>query len=368
MRTQSANRASLCITRWLPNEVLTEIIQHAHKSDQATLCRVSKLFHALVLPILLQTVVLTTRDRGPEFLEAFCRAMLRNPARADSVLSLTFVNGSRNEVPAEDVLIESLELMRRLERFFITDMRPDGVISRLATLTFPNLLSCLLRGVSTKIWNLHFAQFLRRHLTITHLRLGCTDSDRQDYGLVPQGTLLPRLQYYDGALGLLFAFPTHSLVAVRALWTPDTPSLVQRFSALTSPNLTSLQFQNFFAAQASSIIMHLSTHVPYCKNFKLHTYGPTISVIIANDICAYLPRFNRLAYLLFTSDTKDDIDNAPRLGAFQAWANICPSLRGCCIGKIGWRKVGEEWEECSGEVIHLEAGFTAFDEVFSRDR
>ncbi|KAJ7619643.1 hypothetical protein FB45DRAFT_1063000 [Roridomyces roridus] len=368
MRTRSAKRALMCITRWLPNEILNEIIQNAPKSDQATLCRVSELFHALVLPIVNQTVVLRTDNCSLQVLEAFCCAMIRNPARADSVRSLTFMNGSPNDVPAEDVLIKSLELMRRLEHFSITDLRPVGVISRLATLTFPNLLSCTLPGVTTTTWNLHFAHFLSRHLTITHLCLGCID--QQNLDPAPQGILLPRLQYYSGALQLLFAFPMHSLVAVRALWSVRSPSLVKRFSTLSCPNLTSFHIDNFFGGQAPAILTHLSTHMPHCENLKLHTYGSGLSIEFVNDISVQLPRFERLAYLLFTAHESDPagVDSDIQRSAFRAWANICPTLRGCCLDDRGWRKVGGTWEECSGEVIHLEAGFAAFDEVFSQDQ
>ncbi|KAJ7619894.1 hypothetical protein B0H17DRAFT_1340776 [Mycena rosella] len=51
-------RAHKAISRWLPNETITEIVQAAPRSDQASLCRVSKLFRDLCLPILYRVVEL----------------------------------------------------------------------------------------------------------------------------------------------------------------------------------------------------------------------------------------------------------------------------------------------------------------------
>ncbi|KAJ7619683.1 hypothetical protein FB45DRAFT_1063029 [Roridomyces roridus] len=164
-----------------------EIIQNAPKSDQATLCRVSKLFHALVWPILNRTVTLRV-DYRDDHIEAFCHAMVRSPERADSVRSLTFENGFE-DCPTDSV-IESLQLMRRLEYLFINDYSPFRVVSRFANLTFPNLLSCILPPANPDCWNPHLVQFFSRHSTITHLRLwGSTEGAD-----TAEGSLLPNLR------------------------------------------------------------------------------------------------------------------------------------------------------------------------------
>ncbi|KAJ7467476.1 hypothetical protein FB451DRAFT_1401484 [Mycena latifolia] len=74
-------RAYKAISRWLPNEIITEIIQAAPQPDQASLCRVSKLFHGLCLPLLYRVVRLKTRAS----VEAFCIAVLSNTALTEFV-------------------------------------------------------------------------------------------------------------------------------------------------------------------------------------------------------------------------------------------------------------------------------------------
>ncbi|KAJ7619624.1 hypothetical protein FB45DRAFT_1062986 [Roridomyces roridus] len=340
---------------WLPNEVLTEIIQNAPRADQTTLCRVSKLFHELVLPILLKKVAFSLWKSRPGALEAFCRTMIRNPARADSARSLTFLNISFDDFPAKGLLIECLKLMRQLEHFCIRDFRPLGVGSCLANLDLPNLWSCTLE-FHAESWELHVAKFLTRHPTITHLRLYMWTLDRDEP--LPQGTLLPRLQYYHGQLHLLGAFSKQSLVAVQTSWMEQAPSLIEKLG----PNLASLSIDSFFAAQIPDAIIHLSTHMSQLEKLQLHCSDARATAAMANDINAYLPRFKRLAYLVFminyNPQGKDSLLNSDiERGALAAWETICPTLRGCCTGRTAWRKVGEKWEECGMKVLHAEAGF-----------
>jgi hypothetical protein len=70
-------RAYKSISRWLPNEVISETIQAAPQSDQIALCRTSKLFHALGIPVLYRVVELY----GSSFMTGFCSTVLGNPSK-----------------------------------------------------------------------------------------------------------------------------------------------------------------------------------------------------------------------------------------------------------------------------------------------
>lgn len=78
------------ISRWLPNDILLDIMEISSKSDQVSLCLVSKLFHALCLPILNRTVHLNYCASSI----AFCSALIVDPTRAEAVRSLTVVEFS----------------------------------------------------------------------------------------------------------------------------------------------------------------------------------------------------------------------------------------------------------------------------------
>ncbi|KAJ7100492.1 hypothetical protein C8R44DRAFT_946970 [Mycena epipterygia] len=80
-------RAYKAISRWLPNEVITEIIQAASQKDRAALCRTSKLFYGLSVPVLYRVVDIETHV----CLLSFSAVISSNPDLAKAVRSFTFL-------------------------------------------------------------------------------------------------------------------------------------------------------------------------------------------------------------------------------------------------------------------------------------
>ncbi|KAJ7302375.1 hypothetical protein DFH08DRAFT_1089844 [Mycena albidolilacea] len=74
--TATMVRAHADISRWLPDGVISEIIRTAPVYDKAALCRASKLFHALGIPVLYRVVELERHDS----VERFCATVLGNPS------------------------------------------------------------------------------------------------------------------------------------------------------------------------------------------------------------------------------------------------------------------------------------------------
>lgn len=77
-------RAAKCILRFLPNELLTEIIANAAPADQVALCRVSKLFNRLARRVLYHTLALAS----PRAVLTCCHSLVSNPELALLVKSL----------------------------------------------------------------------------------------------------------------------------------------------------------------------------------------------------------------------------------------------------------------------------------------
>ncbi|KAJ7605218.1 hypothetical protein FB45DRAFT_493282 [Roridomyces roridus] len=350
----------MVITRWFSNEVLAEIIQNAPTSDQATLCRVSKLFYALALPALNRTVVLDTDPTGREAFKVFCTAMMENPERADAVRSLTckIHDDFTIRFNAQELLTESLRIMRRLEHLEIQDLTMHVVfLPGVTGLDFPNLSSCTFTSMASA-WKSHIEMFLSRHPTITHLGLWLA----RGQGLAaPEGALLPKLQCYRGSARLFFGFSKPNLAFVQTGWGPETPSLIQELSPQTTPSLARLSIHCMSAWEISEAIIHLSNHASHLQNLKLHCWDCYITELMVNDITACLPRFNRLAYLVF--DYWVDEDGRLPTGvaddrvALESWTNSSSTLKGCSFGAMACMKVGQKWEKCSPEEIDAESGF-----------
>ncbi|KAJ7607534.1 hypothetical protein FB45DRAFT_947848 [Roridomyces roridus] len=365
----------MCITLWLPNELLAEIIQNVSDTDLASLCHVCKLFHALVLPSLLRNVVLHIRDSSIEITDAFCLGIIENPARAESVLSLTLINGSLPLVPAKDLLIQSLKLMRNLESLSIDDIHAFGVVSCLPSLTFPKLSSCFFIEAHPEIWsphmigalgydeswNLHAIEFLSRHPTIAQLRLRSAPCKSN----IPAGTLLPEMRYFQGSSWSLALFSKRSLVALRTAWPVLMSSVGRNFDELTSPNITSLYIEHLCTDYVSMAIRHLSAHMPRLEKIKLcccNTKSSTGMDLELEEtlffIGLFLSRFERLAYVAFNYDLDSlGVDAGRGRRALETWPKLSQTLRGISIGDKAELKVGETWEGCSGEAFDAAAGF-----------
>ncbi|KAJ7619658.1 hypothetical protein FB45DRAFT_931348 [Roridomyces roridus] len=381
MRTRSTRIVpipSITITLWLPNEVITEIFLHLPRADHLTLCRVSKLFHGLVLPILLQKVVLKPKWSNSSTLKAFCTALIENPARADSVRSLTFINRAPYYAVAEDFLIQTLKLLRRLKHIWIEDSRTDGVVSHLSALILPDLSSCFFpRADYPDAWKRDVAQFLSRHPTITQLHLWHEPDARFTEGTA---SVLPNLQYYSGSLHLLRFLSTDNLVVVRTTWTAQSPIFVQILGAQTGHDF-SLCIECPLVEKVAQVLVQLSTHMPRLQKLRLTGLDPrlrdytvpynfnsnpttTMSETL-NQITKCLPRFERLAYLALALHHTARLPSTVKVDeALRNWADACPTLRGGCIGKKTWMDVGDQWEACSREEFDTEAGFVLWDRVF----
>ncbi|KAJ7757246.1 hypothetical protein DFH07DRAFT_461175 [Mycena maculata] len=200
--TRGAYRASRAITRWLPNEVLTEIIRAALQADQATLCRVSKLFHDLSLPILNRAAYLPLTPGANIIVREFCAAIIHNPSREDAIrfFSLRPLFGYWPEwkssvVPdLSDWLTKAMKSMLRLEHLVIHHY----VVSAIQC-TFPRLVSCDMK-FERAVPDATLVSFLQRHPDLTRIRIEtCRGID------IPNGTRISwlQLEHFDGPAGLI---------------------------------------------------------------------------------------------------------------------------------------------------------------------
>ncbi|KAJ6537695.1 hypothetical protein B0H19DRAFT_373071 [Mycena capillaripes] len=114
-------RRQLAITRWLPNEIISEIIQAAPRSaDRASLCRASKLFYSIGVQALYPEVDIKSYSCAI----SFSSAILSKPALSGLVRSFTFVKREGPSYGHEPVdfsqnLLDCLTSLHRLERMSI---------------------------------------------------------------------------------------------------------------------------------------------------------------------------------------------------------------------------------------------------------
>ncbi|KAJ7614179.1 hypothetical protein FB45DRAFT_1064974 [Roridomyces roridus] len=374
--TRRAHRARMVITLWLPNEVLTEIIRCPKKPDQATLCRVSKLFHGLVLPILNRAILLDTLDKNGSPCQrnynSFLQSLIRNPERAEAVRSLTFLRKWPYPPPVDyDFLFESMALMRNLEFLSFDDILNSKIITRLASLTWPNLSWCRIVVVYINVSTAtSFAKFLSQHPAIVRVflwTLGARDS------LGPGPTFLPDLRHFSGEGIFLDRLSTRSLEAARVQVDGSRIDRdAQALQAASHPNLPfvlSLEFASLeLENPIQTILRPLSADFPGIRSLQLREIETNLLGITAlQHVTAHMPYFTQIAYFSLTYDTPQPefaVDAESDDAAFQTSVAASPTLIGCCIGNVARRKVGEEWERLSVDDFDEQAGFSVFEPSF----
>ncbi|KAJ6566982.1 hypothetical protein B0H19DRAFT_1139059 [Mycena capillaripes] len=262
-------RAYRAISRWLPNEVIIEIIQFTAKADQAALCRVSKLFHGLCLPILNREVHL----KSYRCAVAFCSTIVKTPIRADAVRSITvsgFDEGGQLRLfPAmRSLLNTSPQLMQRLEHLSVTI---DELDPFLAQCTFPHLLTCelYLLPVNSPPHDDPVVSFLSRHPTLTRIRL----RNHRTLQTSSPKVQLPNLQYYTGNAPLLLHINSNCLREATVRWFHVEEADVEKFIiALGSLSQASVPFRlsNYHFLHNPGLIDSISRHMPHIQSLQLH--------------------------------------------------------------------------------------------------
>ncbi|KAJ7434871.1 hypothetical protein FB451DRAFT_1571807 [Mycena latifolia] len=373
-------RAYKAISRWLPNEVITQIIQAASKEDQASLCRVSKLFHGLCLPIFNRTVRLGHYGRA----STFCAAIIANPTRALAIRSFTVLNIWEPRLPAHPpdalskLLIKVMKLMSRLEYLSIHPYALKGP-SRLTLLQlyFPCLFACdigpsppHLAGEETREGDA-IALFLALHSNLTRVRI--SSNSRLTASPVVR-VPLPNVQHYDGPAGLIPTLVLPGLKVAKLDWHAGETSstaidrIIRALHLLTTPEIPIVSSHDYDDRCCTAIVTSVSAHMPHTKTLQmrpLREYHRLLDEDIRH-IIACLPRFTGLVYLAmerrisgFPTDKDEDCITV------KTWGEACPTLKACCLSMFpspsllfllthrhrtsannyAWRKVDATWEE-----------------------
>ncbi|KAJ7734838.1 hypothetical protein B0H16DRAFT_1577373 [Mycena metata] len=344
----------------LPNEVIAEIIGVASKVNQATLCRVSKLFNDLCLPTLYRVVLL--EDYAAAL--AFTSTLLANTTRAATIRSFT-VERLYEPWPQPSppvlggMLLASMKLMTRLEHLFfpaLYKLQDNCFDALLADVTLPCLLTCGISHFSS--WNAagdKIGLFLQRHPTLTRVRL------RTNMRIVISPTLrisLPNLRHYDGSVGLLPSMEAGgNLTRARLHWhsdheDEDIDQAVKVLCSLSNPTIPFFAVHEYRDNSWQPILTSMAAHMPHTTALQMRPlaeFGTDLTEQIIDHITACLPVFTKLVYLAFECEAaafpSSDADEDDDCNTVETWSEACPTLEACCFNSCAWRKGEDGWEE-----------------------
>ncbi|KAJ7612213.1 hypothetical protein FB45DRAFT_940106 [Roridomyces roridus] len=376
--TRRAHRARMLITRWLPNEVLVEIIRHSPPPDWVALCRVSKLFHALTLPTLLRAVHLDMET--PDKVASFCHSVIHNPERVGHIRTMRLINKEHHDARLwhYDLLMDTLQLMQQLETFHFTEYREvttQKILLRLGSLTFPHLKTLYVLHSHRHLHDSTLRDFVNRHPRLTQLILWEPDT-HPGYDWV--GICLPNLRQYQGTgrPNFLLALYPHILTGAWLFWFPSAnPDHVfeplKRLTHSHQPFVLSNDFILWDDDEVLRCLVSASSHMPWITSLRMRSWEveETGTTAIRN-IKIELSKFTHLIYLALdfhgSGHNSESVVNAfgDQHKAVATWGNVCATLKACLTGDTAWRKVGEDWEVYPKDEFEAEAGFSELVETF----
>ncbi|KAJ6506713.1 hypothetical protein C8R45DRAFT_1175906 [Mycena sanguinolenta] len=327
--------------RWLPNEILEQIMEHSATATQATLSRVSRLFHDLCVPVLHRVVEIKDSNSVASFY-------------AVRSFTVDMLLGETN--PRGNLLLASLKLMLRLDHLFLSESASDDEERSilLREHIFPQLLSC---DIWTP-WNSDcelvsdlVAAFLARHSTLKRVYIHPCDRIPASQSI---RVCLPDLEFYGGEAEFILGIDAVHLKEVQLIWSEDDTKRPHK-----------------------KIVASVAKHMPRTKILRLQYslliqvtfHFPTRSSLAAPQLVAQdkirpitecLPRLTGLVYLAMEqmgTSTSGADPNVDRI-AVEGWGEACPTLEACCLNNSGWRKVDGRWELCPIKEFWTLAGLS----------
>ncbi|KAJ7490806.1 hypothetical protein FB451DRAFT_1221120 [Mycena latifolia] len=364
-------RAYKAISRWLPNEIITEIIRAAPQADRASLCRVSKLFHALCLPVLYRVVHVQTRASA----EAFGLSVLSDTALGPLVRSFKIDRGCFVGSKLSPLVLDVCKTLSNLEDLSMPLSSIAG-LGELLLCTFPQLTRCNMGSKACLEWSSKekddLVAFLLRHpaLATLDILVGCP--------LTPK-TLIPlvHLQQLKCPAALVPFIVAHNLHEARLDWDHregGVPNEVEKtIVALKSMTHTNVPFVcsiEVFTLQFAEIVDSISRNLPHTKTFRLALYTSLRTPQEPTDqVMNCLPRFTGLVYLSLECwhrildnkvihtlrDTEEEDQQT-----VQAFGDVCPTLKACRLNRVAWKNSNGTWKKYPEQDFREMAGISGF--------
>ncbi|KAJ7490795.1 hypothetical protein FB451DRAFT_1221088 [Mycena latifolia] len=354
-------RAYKAISRWLPNEIITEIVLAAPQSDRASLCRVSKLFHALCLPVLYRVVHIQTRASA----EAFGLSILSDTALGPLVRSFTIYDR------LSPLVLDVCKILSKLEDLSVPVASIPG-LRELLLCTFPQLSRCNM-GTGGGDWSSkdkdNLVSFLLRHPALETLYIP------EVWPSMPKTRLpLGRLQQLECPAAFVPFIIAHNLHKARLDWYDcegDVPCDVEKtIIALKSMTCTNVPFVysiDVYTLQFAEIVDSISRNLPHTKTLRLKL---NLSFRIPQDhLMNCLPCLTRLAFLSleclprfdgdkFIHTLRDTEEEDQQIA--RAFGDVCPTLEVCRLNRSAWRNSNGTWEAFSEEEFKELFGISEF--------
>ncbi|KAK0222264.1 hypothetical protein IW262DRAFT_971257 [Armillaria fumosa] len=180
------DKSSWSIIKWLPNEVLFEIVRLSRPREVAILLRVAKLFNEIGIPLLYRNVHLNINQGIPTSVLSFKASIERHTARARMIKSIRIqaldladaetkaFSYLMDDIHITETLIPVILQLKNVEVFRMTcEFHETAFLSLLEMASFPKM-HILTLAFSTYISSPSVSAFVDKHPTLRNVSLQCS--------------------------------------------------------------------------------------------------------------------------------------------------------------------------------------------------
>ncbi|KAJ6453794.1 hypothetical protein C8R45DRAFT_1038884 [Mycena sanguinolenta] len=341
--TRRAARAQNSIVRWMPNEILADIMSQSSKSDLLALCRTSRLLRNIATRLLYRIVSLSI----PEQIMAFLRTM-------ESIEPRKRLPGHVREFRIADIrgseslskrTVKSLaSVLFQFHRLECLDLLLNDTIEFTDILDYARFQNLATFRYTLQTQNpTSLSSFLNRHPTVTNLTLHATVGPLQRLDAIH----LPHLTVYDGPSLFVPLFDDTSLRSVTEVsltiyaLDDDVDTALMRLGPMTALHALSAVVMGV-DIEISAFLTSVARHIPRTEIliFRAHNPAP-FSREATLKIAGSLAELSHLVVIGFSVDDRTEHDDRETVAL---WCEACKSLSTIILHREVWDCKDGHWE------------------------
>ncbi|KAK0185587.1 hypothetical protein F5146DRAFT_183646 [Armillaria mellea] len=352
------DKSSWSIIKWLPNEVLSEIVRLCGPRELASLLRVAKLFNKIGIPLLYRNVHLNINQEIPTSAFSLKASIERYPARARMIKSIRIQALDLVDIQTKacSYLMNDAQLITKtltpvilqlanVEVFRMTsEFHETAFVSLLEMASFPKMHTLTL-AFGTFVGAPSISAFVDKHPALRNLSLQCSSFSGDDLGDLPIFHHIESLEHISAPFDYFIA----AMPSARDLTSASidfsvygVPEIERTFAALADSAVKD-SFKTLVCTTQCSyvpLMEYISVLIPKIENLTIRS-GP-MPRFVSFDELAKLKHLKRFTHL--TIDKGDDAlrETIDRLDD-QILHGLFPTLSLLKLYGTTWSRTKDGW-------------------------
>ncbi|KAK0477341.1 hypothetical protein IW261DRAFT_285789 [Armillaria novae-zelandiae] len=352
------DKSSWSIIKWLPNEVLSEIVRLSGPRELAILLRVAKLFNEIGIPLLYRNVHLNIIQGILTAALSFKASVGRYPARARMIKSIRIqaLDLADAETKVFSDLMDDIQIITQtltpvilqltnVQVFRMTcEFHETAFVSLLEMASFPKMHTLTL-AFSNFISAPFISAFVDRHPTLCNLSLQCGSFTSDDLPGLPVFHHIESLEHISAPFEYFIA----AMPSARNLTSAsidfsvyEVPEIERTFAALAGSAVKDSVKTLACTTQRSykPLMQYISALLPKIENLTIRS-GHLLRFASFDEL-SKLKHLKRFMHLTIDKDD-DALRNAVDLVDDQLIHGLSPTLSLLKLYGTTWSRTNDDW-------------------------